>query len=293
MKKLFFAFALLAGLGCFSQPSFKEIQLALDQGKLETAKKMLQDRISGNPGDAVANAYLGDIAGFEKDWDAAISFYKNLARNYPNSTDYNFKYGAVLGMKALSVSKLQSVIYVSDIKTFLENTLELDSEHVEARRVLVELYVKLPGILGGSISKAKTYAGELKNLNKVDFYLAQAFIVFEDEGVEEAAPLFKKAIEVHQQLPSHEKRNILNYELGKVASDDNIYPQYGLKLLNEYIANFNYTDIYPLELAYLCKAKIHGGLKDKPAAIESIEKAITLRANFKEALMERERIQNL
>jgi len=134
---------------------------------------------------------------------------------------------------------------------------------------------------------------ELKNLNKVDFYLAQAFIVSEDEGPEEAAPLFKNAIEVHLGLPSHKKRNILNYELGKAASDGDIYPQYGLKLLNEYIANFNYADIYPLELAYLSKAKIQVGLKDKMAAIESIDKALTLRANFKEALIEKRRIQNL
>jgi len=293
MKKLFFAFALFTGLGCFSQPSFKEIHSALDQGKHETAKKLLQNRISKNPDDAVATAYLGDIAGFDKDWDAAISLYKSLANEYPDSVDYNFKYGAVLGMKALSVSKLQSVIYVSDIKTYLEKAVKLDPEHVEARRVLVELYVKLPGIIGGSISKAKTYADELKGLNKVDFYLAQAFIVNEDEGPEEAAPLFKKAIEVHLQLPSHKKRNILNYELGKAASDGDIYPQYGLKLLNEYIANFNYTDIYPLELAYLSKAKIQAGLKDKLAAIESIDKALTLRANFKEALLEKRRIQNL
>ncbi len=293
MKKLFLAFALISGLGCFSQPSFIEIQLALDQGKLEIAKNLLQDRISGNPEDATATAYLGDIAGFEKDWDTAIFLYKSLAQKYPDSVDYNFKYGAVLGMKALSVSKLQSVIYVSDIKTYLEKTLKLDPEHVEARRVLVELYVKLPGILGGSISKAKAYADELKDLNKVDFYLAHAFIVHEDEGPEDASPLFKKAIEVHLELPSHKKRNILNYELGKAASDSDIYPQYGLKLLNDYITNFNYTDIYPLELAYLSRAKIQAGLKDKVAAIESIDKALTLKANFKEALMERRRIQNL
>jgi hypothetical protein len=85
----------------------------------------------------------------------------------------------------------------------------------------------------------------------VDFYLAQAFIAKKDEGPEAAAPLFKKAIEIHQQLSSHKKRNTLNYELGKAASDGDIYPQYGIKLLNEYIANFDYTNIYPLELAYL------------------------------------------
>ena len=233
MKKLFLVFAFFTGLGCFSQASFKEIRSALDQGQLETAKKLLHIRISGNPEDAVATAYLGDIASFEKDWDTSISLYKSLVQKYPDSADYNFKYGAALGMKALSVSKLQSVIYVSDIKTYLEKTVELDPEHVEARRVLVELYVKLPGILGGSISKAKTYADELKDLNEVDFYLAQAFIVKGDEGLEEAAPIFKKAIEVHRELPSHKKRNILNYQLGKIVSDADVYPQYGLKLLNE------------------------------------------------------------
>jgi len=293
MRKIFLVFTLFTGLGCFSQHSFKEIHSALDQGRLETAKKLLHNRISENPEDAVSIAYLGDIAGFEKDWDTAISLYKRLTQKYPECVDYNFKYGAVLGMKALSVSKLHSVVYVSDIKTYLEKTIELDPEHVEARRVLVELYVKLPGILGGSILKAKTYAYELKDLNKVDFYLAQAFIVNEDEGPEESAPLFKKAIEVHLQLPGYKKRNILNYELGKAASDADIYPRYGLKLLNEYIANFNYTDIYPLELAYLCKARIQAGLMNKLAAIESIDMALTLRANFKEAVLEKRRIQNL
>src|SRR5680860_1674338 len=116
MKKIFLAFTLYTALGCFSQPSFKEIHSALDQGTLETAKKLLQNRISENPEDALATACLGDIAGFEKDWDAAISLYKSLLQKYPDSVDYNFKYGAALGMKALSVSKLQSVIYVSDIK---------------------------------------------------------------------------------------------------------------------------------------------------------------------------------
>jgi len=161
MEKIFLAFALVTGLGCFSQPSFKEIHSALEQGELGVAKKLLQDRISENPEDAIATAYLGDIAGFEKDWDTAISLNKSLTEKYPDRIGYNFKYGAVLGMKALSVSKLQSVIYVSDIKTYLEKTVELDQEHVEARRILVELYVKLPGILGGSITKAKNYANEL------------------------------------------------------------------------------------------------------------------------------------
>jgi len=90
MEKIFLAFALFTGLGCFSQASFKEIHSALDQGKLETAKKLLQNRISENPEVAVAIACLGDIAGFEKDWDTEISLYKSLTQKYPECIDYNF-----------------------------------------------------------------------------------------------------------------------------------------------------------------------------------------------------------
>ncbi|CAM4273277.1 tetratricopeptide repeat protein [Gillisia limnaea] len=293
MKNTLLIFMLFLGLGSYSQSSISEIQSAMDQGKLGAAKKLLHQRVSENPNDAVALAYLGDIAGFEKDWDTSIAFYKNLVQMHPDIADYSFKYGAALGMKALSVSKIQSVIYISDIKKYLEKAVELNPKHVEARRVLVELYIKLPGILGGSIDKAQGYADELEDLNKVDYFLAQAFIVKEDKGLAEAEGFFKKALEAHQQLTSQKKRNILNYELGKAASDLEVYPQYGLKLLNEYIDNFGYNDIYSLEWAYFNKAKLQALLMNKSEAIISIDKALTLRDNFKEAELEKKRIQQL
>ena len=293
MKKVFLLFMLVLGTGSYSQSSMSEIQSAMDQGRLVTAKKLLHQRVSDNPKDAVALAYLGDVAGFEKDWDASMAFYKNLVQTHPSNADYSFKYGASLGMKALSISKIQSVIYIADIKKYLEKAVKLDPKHVQARRVLVELYIKLPGFLGGSLDKAQGYANELENLNKVDYFLAQAFILKEGKGLAEAEVFFKKALEANQQLESHKKRNNLNYELGKVASDFQIFPQYGIKLLNEYIANFGYKDIYSLEWAYYNKAKLQAVLKNKSEAIKSIDKALTLRGNFKEAELEKKRIQQL
>ena len=293
MKKVFLLFMLFLGVGSYSQSSMLEIESALDQGRLVTAKKLLHQRVSENPGDAVALAYLGDIAGFEKDWDASMALYKNLVLMHPDNADYSFKYGAALGMKALSISKIQSVIYISDIKKYLEKAVELEPKHVEARRVLVELYIKLPGILGGSFDKAQGFASELEDLNRVDYFLAQAFIAKEEEGLAESEIFFKKALEAHQNLAGYKKRNILNYELGKAASDYEINPQYGLKLLNEYIANYGYKDIYSLEWAYFHKAKLQAVLMHKSEAIKSIDKALTLRGNFKEAELEKIRLQKL
>ncbi len=293
MKKVFLLFMFFLSLASYSQSFMLEIESAMDKGRLVTAKKLLHQRVSENPNDAVALAYLGDIAGFEKDWDASMALCKNLVQMHPENADYSFKYGAALGMKALSISKLQSVIYISDIKKYLEKAVELNPKHVESRRVLVELYTKLPGILGGSLDKAQGFANELEDLNKVDYFLAHAYIAKEDEGMAEAEIFFKKALEAHQQLASNKKRNNLNYELGKAASDFEVYPQYGLKLLNEYIANFGYKDIYPLEWAYYNKAKLQAASMNKSEAIISIDKALTLRGNFKEAELEKKRIQQL
>jgi len=293
MKKILFLFMLFPVLGSYSQSNMVEIHTALEQGKIQTAKKLLHQRVSENPNDAVAQAYLGDIAGFEKDWDTSMALYKNLVLKHPDNADYSFKYGAALGMKALSISKIQSVIYIADIKKYLEKAVQLDPKHVQARRVLVELYIKLPGILGGSFDKAQGFADELESLNKVDYYLAHAFILKEEKSLAESEVYFKKALEAHQNLASSKKRNILNYELGKAASDFEVYPQYGLKLLNEYIANFGYKDIYTLDWAYYNKAKLQATLKNKAEAIKSIDKALTLRGNFKEAELEKKRIQQL
>lgn len=293
MKKIFLLFVLFLSTVSYSQSSMSEIRSALDQGRLVAAKELLHQRLSENPNDAVALAYLGDIAGFEKDWDTSMALYKNLVQTHPENADYSFKYGAALGMKALSISKIQSVIYISDIKKYLEKAVELNPKHVQARRVLVELYIKLPGILGGSLDKAQGYADELEDLNKVDYFLAQAFILKEEKGLAESEIFFKKALEAHQGLASHKRRNILNYELGKAASDFEFYPQYGLELLNEYIANFGYNDIYTLEWAYYSKAKLQAALMNKSEAIKSIDMALALRDNFKEAQLEKKRIQQL
>lgn len=58
MKNMFLAVAIFTGLGCFSQTSYKEIHSALGQGKLETAKKLLHNRIYENSEDLVATAYM-------------------------------------------------------------------------------------------------------------------------------------------------------------------------------------------------------------------------------------------
>ncbi len=95
--------------------------------------------------------------------------------------------------KHLVVSKYHRGFMVPISKP-ISKTGELDPEDVKARRVhlnYARTCLEFPEEAG---TKLKITPDALKDLNRVYFYLAQTFIVKEDQGPEEVKPLFKKAI---------------------------------------------------------------------------------------------------
>jgi len=277
----------------YSQTFSEEINDKIHNGEVGKAEDLLKKKLESQPNDIYSLNLLGDIYSFDKKWDNAIDCYKKLVELKPNNADYNFKYGGALGMKALSVSKVQAIVYVSDIKTYLEKTLSLNTNHIEARRALVELYIKLPGFLGGDEDRAKALSEQLESISKVDFYLAQAFILKEGGSLSEAKDIYQNAFKLYNQLPDSKKRNSLNYELGKIAAEMDIQPTYGLRLLDTYIKKYSYKDIYSLEWAYLRKAQIQADQRNKVEAHAAIDQALSINNQFKEGHQERRRIQNL
>ncbi len=265
----------------------------LEEGKIDEAKSLLIEQVNKNNTDLKILELLGDIASFEKNWDTAISYYKKLVVANPGKADFNLKYGGALGMKALSVSRLQAVVYIPDIKKYLALAAEQDRSQIESRRALVELYIKLPGFLGGSDEKALMYANQLKNLSPVNAYLAKGFIIKENEDLEDAMVYYKYAFKKYKATGEAAATNSLNYELGKVAAELDLESAYGLQLLDKYTKNYSYKDIYSMEWVYLRKAQIMANLKNKREALQYVNKALTLKADFKEALNEKDRIQDL
>ncbi|TXD93109.1 hypothetical protein ES724_11800 [Gillisia hiemivivida] len=265
----------------------------LESGKVAEAKTLLNEQVNKNNADLIVFELLGDIASFEKNWDTAISYYKKLVVANPENANFNLKYGGALGMKALSVSRLQAVVYIPDIKKYLSLAAEQDRSQIVARRALVELYIKLPGILGGSDEKALMYANQLKDLSPVNAYLAKGFIIKENENIKEALVYYKNAFNKYRNTNGNMKSNSLNYELGKVAAELNLESQYGMQLLDTYTKNYSYKDRCSMEWVYLRKAQILVNMRNKKAALAYIDKALTLKADFNEALDEKKRIHEL
>lgn len=304
---------LLLPLFAVSQTNYQQAEEYFKQENFSKAKPIFEKYLKQHSGDKKTREYLGDIAGYQKDWDTAISYYKNLVNEEEGNANYHFKYGGALGFKALSVSRIRAVTYIGDIKHHLERAAALDPKHIETRWALVEFYIQLPGIIGGSEKKAIAYADELGTISKVDEFLAKGYIAEYSGRPKDAEKYYKKAIEVGGSPHTYEKlaglyeknnqpkealettskslkihkRNQLNYQIGKISAQYNLEPEYGIECLSEYLANYSIKDGVPKDWAYYRLAQIYKNLGKKQIALTWINKALIDRKDFKEAQQEK------
>ena len=175
MKLLPFLFLLLS-INMMAQSDFEKAENLFEQKKWEQAKPLFEIHLKNSPTDLKTIEYLGDIAGHLQNWDNCIYYYNKLKTLKPSEANYWYKYGGGLGMKASLKKNMESLRMVYKAQEAFEKAIELNKKHIEARHALVTIYLRLPGIFGGSERKAQKYSNELMALSKVDGYLSQGYI---------------------------------------------------------------------------------------------------------------------
>jgi tetratricopeptide (TPR) repeat protein len=97
-------------------------------------------------------------------------------------------------MKAKESNKFKALGMIGDVRESFEKAIVLNPKHIEARWALVMLYMQLPGIVGGSESKAIKYSNELLKISPVDGYLSKGQIDEYFKRYLSAEQQYKKAI---------------------------------------------------------------------------------------------------
>lgn len=184
---------------------FNRAELLFQQEKYALAKPIFEKIIKSEPNNYKAIEYLGDIAGHYKDWNLASKYYQKLKNYNPKDANYQYKYGGALGMKAKDGSKIAALGLVGDVEKAFLTAVQLDSKHVDARWALIEFYLQVPGILGGSEKKAQKYADELLVISPVDGYLSRGHIQEYFSRYNKAEIEFKKAFEIGQSKTTFQK----------------------------------------------------------------------------------------
>ncbi len=204
MKHIILVF-LLFPIMIWSQSNFDKAEKLFKEEKYEQAQSLFESVLKSNSSDLKTIEYLGDIAGYNKSWDKAIVYYKKLKILKPSEADYYYKYGGALGMKAKETSKFKALGMIDEVKGSFEKAISLNPKHIESRWALIELYIQLPGIVGGSESKAIKYSNELLRLSPVDGYLSRGHIEEYFKRYKVAEQQYKKAILIGGSKISYQK----------------------------------------------------------------------------------------
>lgn len=204
MKHILFLIVFLPIL-VWSQSNFKQGEKLFKEEKYDAAQDVFESILKTNPTDLKTIEYLGDIAGQSKLWDIALTYYKKLKNLNPSEANCYYKYGGALGMKAKESNKFKALGMIDEIKDSFEKAISLNPKHIESRWALIELYIQLPGIVGGSESKAIQYSNELLQLSVVDGYLSRGHIEEYFKRYESAEKQYKKAIAVSDSKTSYNK----------------------------------------------------------------------------------------
>lgn len=298
--KYYFFILLSIPMLLMSQTTTERVEQLFESKQYSKAETILKEAVKKLPNDYKLLELLGDAFGYQEKWDDAIEYYEKLVGIDDTNANYHYKFGGATGMKALIVNKFRAIGLIGDVKRSLKRAAELDPNHIDVRWALVELYMQLPGIIGGSKRTSMKYANQLENLSKVDGYLAKGYIHEYDDEPKLAEQFYKKAIEIggsltcydkltklyeKQEEPlkvianiekSHQKhqRNAMHYQIGKVAADYNLELEKGEKCLYLYITNYTSKDGVPVSWAYYRLAQIFKHKADKEKALEWINKAL-------------------
>jgi predicted Zn-dependent protease len=179
----------LASASSASAQSVDRTKQLFDQGKYAQVKASLAGVQT-----AAAAYYLGRIAIVDGKADEAIRHLERAVELEDGNALYHLWLGNAIGESAATAGMLQRPGIAKRMKVELERAVELDPNQIDARAGLVMFYSMAPGMMGGSVEKAREHAREITKRNAMRGALARAEIAQnEKDGAAEETAL-KEAI---------------------------------------------------------------------------------------------------
>jgi cytochrome c-type biogenesis protein CcmH/NrfG len=158
------------------------------------AKVVLTTLASGQNPDARAACYLGRIAMRADDAKQATEWFEAATRLEPDNPDYHLWLGRADGARARESSKLSQIGLAKKIRAQFERASTLDPENLEARSSLIDYYLQAPGMLGGSVDKARQQAAEIRKRDAYRGALADARIAEDQKDLAGAERSYQEAV---------------------------------------------------------------------------------------------------
>jgi tetratricopeptide (TPR) repeat protein len=168
-------------------------KLATDQ-KYDEARAQAEALVKKNPSDDVALNCVGwTLMSADKSKDAIEWFEKAIKVNDKVSSHHLWLANS-LGEQADHTSKLKLPFLARRIKSEFDKAAELDSTSIDARHGQIQFYSQAPGVMGGSMDKAKQLALEIGKLSTMRGHVEMGALLARDKDVAGAEKEYLAAV---------------------------------------------------------------------------------------------------
>ena len=186
-----------------AQNKLKQAKKLYETQQYEAARALLEPMRAERENDTAVQSLLGSTYARLELWEQAADQVEGLVEAYPGNAEYQFRYGGALGLEAKNSNRFTALMMLDDVKYHLKKATQLDNNHINSRWALVQLYVELPTVIGGTKANAMKYAKQLANISPVDGALAKGFIERSLENYQKAEAYLQQAVDMGQSATTY------------------------------------------------------------------------------------------
>lgn len=157
-------FAVLLAGSANAQCSRAITALASEQ-HYDAARAEVQALLTKNANDDAALECMGVIYMNENKAGDAQSWFEKAVKANDKVSSHHLWLGNAIGDQAEHASKFKQPLMARQVKNEFDKAVQLDPASVDARHGLIEFYSNAPGVMGGSMDKAKDQAREIEKLD--------------------------------------------------------------------------------------------------------------------------------
>jgi tetratricopeptide (TPR) repeat protein len=162
----------LAGAQSVAAPQVQRAVALFERGDYSGAKAVLSTAAGG----AAASYYLGRIAVIEDRAEDAVALFERAISVDGRNADYHLWLGIALGLQARDAGRFRQAMLAKRARVEFERAVALDPRSIGAHEGLVRYYSMAPGIVGGSIRKARDHAAEIARVSPLRGRIASGMI---------------------------------------------------------------------------------------------------------------------
>lgn len=153
------------------------VQKLLTDQKYDDARAEVQSLVKKNAADDVALQCMGRVYFAMDKSNEAIDWFEKAIKANEKVASHHLWLANSLGDQAGHTNKLKLPFLARRIKSEFDRAAQLDPSSIDARHGLIQFYSQAPGVMGGSMDKAKEQAIEIEKLNAMRGHIEMAALL--------------------------------------------------------------------------------------------------------------------